>query len=434
MVSIGLAAMFLAAGAWTLSELAASRKPPERSTGALRRPAVRVARVSFGPFVEPLTGYGKAAALRRAQVAAEVAGVVAWVSADLEAGAAVLQGAELVQIDARDLENAAARARAEVEGGRARLARTLIESAGTEKRLAVARREHETSRQELERSELLAGDDTVSRQELDQQRRATLLLERQVLQLEAEAAGSSARRMSDEADVARAEAALAQAELDLERAVVRAPYAGRISARFAEPGARVAQGAVLFEIIDLSRIEVPVALPAARFGEVEAGSAALIRLSEGGEVAWRGQVARVSPDVDAVNRTFNAFLVVSGAEQPSALAPGAFVVATIDGRRFEGVAAIPRIAFVGEQVYVAEREAGKDAGEAIATPRQPHVLRLLPSVALVDAGLEEGDEVIVTNLERIAGGSLIRVAESAAGVEPAAVQAIESAEQAGSAR
>ncbi len=349
--------------------------------------------------------------------------------------AAVAAGAELVRIDPRDLENAVARARAEVEGARARLDRTLIESAGTEKRLAVVRREHETSRQELERSEQLAGDDTVSRQELDQQRRATLLLERQVLQLEAEAAGSSARRMSDEADVARAAAARAQAELDLERAVVRAPYAGRISARLAEPGARVAPGTVLFEIIDLSRLEVPVALPAARFGEVEAGRAAKIRLSEDGEVVWRGEVARVSPQVDAANRTFHAYLVVAGTEQESALPPGAFVVATIEGRRFEGVAAIPRIAFVGEQVYVAERDAGGSAGEAVAAVKQPHVLRLLPSVALVDAGLEEGDEVIVTNLERIAGGSLVRVAEgAAAGAEPAAVHAIEAAESAGSAR
>lgn len=413
-LSTVLATLLLAAGGMAFMSLKALKRPPARSTAPAPRPAVQVAAVHFGPYQERLTGYGRARALRETRVAAEVTGVISWIAEELEPGAAVAAGAELVRLDPGDLDSAVARAEADRDQARARVQQTTVDRDGIQKRLAVAREELKTSRDELARSEALVGDDIVSQNEVDQLRRASRLLERTVLDLEAQELGAGPRIDRDRADLKRAEAVLEQARRDRERAVIRAPYAGRVAARAAQLGARVSPGVELFTILDPTRVEVPVALPASRFAEVKAGSRAELRLEEGGEVHWTGVVARVAPLVQDAQRTFDAFLVVESRDFESVISPGAFVVATVDGRLHEDVAAVPRVAFVGEQVFVAEPSLG-EAGEGEARARAPAVVRWLPDVALIRGGLEEGARVIVTNLERIADSSLIRIGGAADG-------------------
>ena len=203
-----------------------------------------------------------------------------------------------------------------------------------------------------------------------------------------------------------ARTAVEKAELDLQRTTVRAPFAGRVVERRISPGARVPAGGVLFTLVDLSRVEVPIALGASRYGEAKAGSAASIRFREAGETVWTGTVARISPTVDDRDRTFSAFLVIEGTPLSNPVPPGTFVLAEIEGRRFDDVMAIPRIAFVGKRVYLA---AGDATDEATVTSREPEILRMMPSIALVTGGLEIGERVIVTSLEQIAVGATVRV-------------------------
>ncbi|MFH0945808.1 MAG: efflux RND transporter periplasmic adaptor subunit [Planctomycetota bacterium] len=410
LISAILVVLFLAAGDWLFERLQSLKRPPQQAAFELRRPAVQTRTVFRGPYRERLTGYGKARALRQAQVASEVAGLVAWVSPGLEAGGDIEAGAELVRIDPRDLQNAVTRASADERRAEAMLSQAEVEQAGIISGLEIARSELATSREELARAEELLGEGITSPAERDQQHRATRLLERQVLQLESSSNAAVPKVESARADLERAQVVLRQAELDLKRTVIRAPYAGRIESRSAEPGARVAPGTLLFEIIDLSRIEVPVSLPASRIADVQPGSKVEIRLEEGGSVAWSGTVSRVSPAVDDQNRTFQVFVVVAGSNLESTVPPGTFVVATVDGRLHQEVFQVPRIAFLNDTVYVAVPELG-EAGHAVAQRRTPVVSRWLPGVALVTDGLDEGDRVVITNLERIADASQILIEE-----------------------
>ena len=409
-VSAILVVLFLMLGAGMFRTLQSLKKPPQQAAFELRRPAVQSRTVFRAPYRERLTGYGKARALRQALVASEAAGLVAWVSPRLEAGADVAAGEELVRIDARDLQNAVTRASADKKRAEAMLAQTEVEQAGTNRRLEVARSELTTSKDELARVEELLEEGISSLAERDLQRRATQLLERQLLQLESSSQAAVPMLASARAEVERAQVVLSQAELDLERTVIRAPYAGRIESRSAEPGARVAPGTLLFEIIDLSRIEVPISLPASRITDVQPGNKVEIRLEEGGAVAWTGTVSRISPAVNDQHRTFQVYVVVAGSNLESNVPPGTFVVATVDGRLHDDVFVVPRIAFLNDTVYVAVPEMG-EAGHAVARRKTPVVSRWLPGVALVTDGLDEGDRVVITNLERIADSSKILIEE-----------------------
>jgi RND family efflux transporter MFP subunit len=390
-------------------------------TGKARPHAVvRVREAKPGSYTETLSGYGQARALRATNVASEVPGIVTWISPRLEAGAVVegpgpggAEGEVLVRLDDRDLRRAREEAGARLAQADASLARAKAALASVRKRLVVARADLVTSGEELRRIETLLETKTVTASERDRQRLETAMRERAVIDLEGQEDLAVADIARAEADLESARARDGRAAQDLDRTVVRAPFAGRIEARHVELGSRVAPGTVLFDLVDPSRVEVAVALGGSRFGEVAVGARASLRVREDGPEIWSGRVARIGPTVDPVDRTFAVYIVVeTGDGTPAPVPSGAFVLARIEGALHEGVMAVPRVAFVGEHVYVAIEEQG-EGGEVdtVARMRTPAVRRWLTDVALVEGGIERGERIVVTNLEDLAHGSRIRVAK-----------------------
>jgi RND family efflux transporter MFP subunit len=418
-VSIVVVLLFLALGAALFIVALKLRKAPPTAPGTAPRTVVRVVTAHRAPFREVLEGYGRARALRQGAVAAEVGGVVRALSPDLEAGALVTRGDELVWIDARDYERALESALARQSQAESTVTRLQIDLENIAQRLVLTKEDFDTSKRELERVKGLTEEGVVTRSELDRQRISTSLTEKQLLTLQSQESTTRQELSRAVEEVKSAVAARTRAQLDLSRAVVTAPYSGRILERNAQLGATVGPGATLFTLVDLSRVEVPVALGASHFGEVAVGAPAAIRLREGEDVVWRGKVARVAPTVRAEDSTFLVYLEVEGAVTGNPVPPGAFIVAEIEGKLHPEVFAIPRAAFISERVYVARPKlpAGKGEGVAVIAERTPIIDRLLPETALVKDGLAEGDLVVVTNLEQIADGSTVQlVDESGEGV------------------
>ena len=417
LVSLILGGALLYGGFVCFQTLKALKTGPAKSAHPAPRVAVRVLRAQRGTFRDTLRGYGRARSLKNAEVAAEIAAVVVAVDPALEAGNDVRAGQLLVTLDEREHAQALESATAFVEQRKADLASNKATLQNLLQRLKVARRELEISKRRLESALQLERSSASARDEVDQQRMRTANQERIVLGLEEQVASrkSSIRRL--EAELKAAEAQRRRAALNVERCHVRAPFAGTIVERLIQVGARAAPGTPLFRIVDLSRVEVPIKLGAGFIDEVSRGSPACLKLSEDGEPVWTGRVARVSPIVDAGERTFEAFLEVERGEAGAFVLPGAFVMGEIRGRAYEGVIPIPREAFVGDRVFVVETDAGSPE-EAVVASRRPRVLRMLPETALVTDGLEDGDLVVVTNLEELSEGMRVIVAPAIA-VTPA---------------
>jgi RND family efflux transporter MFP subunit len=406
LISTVLVLLFLAVGVGAFVGLLSLRKDPERGNRAPPRTVVRVERIDRGEYVEHIRAYGRARALRAAEISAEVPGVIVWISPELQAGSAVDAKEELIRLDRRDGETAVAAAKARLEQAGAAKDGLDVTLASTRRRLELAKEDLIAAERELTRVRDLTDKEVLTRSDLDRQRITKSLTEKEVISLESQRDSLLKDLARAEAEVSAAESALTRAKNDLDRTTIRAPFAGRVEARRVSIGTRVAPGGVLFTLVDLSRVEVPVAIGASRYGEVVPGSPASIRLRDDGETLWEGEVRRISPVVDDQDRTFSAYLVVEGTPLENPVPPGTFVLADIQGRRFTDVMPVPRVAFVGPRVYVAE---GSGLEEVPVHAREPKVLRMLPSTALVVGGIEPGDRVVVTNLEQIADGSRVRV-------------------------
>ena len=131
-------------------------------------------------------------------------------------------------------------------------------------------------------------------------------------------------------------------------------------------------------------------------------------MAEDGPIVWRGEVARIAPQIDDQDRTFFAYLSIVGAEGGPPVPAGAFVVAEIAGETHEGVIVVPRSALVGGVLYVAVPE-DTASGDSIVERRLPAIRRLLTNEVLLDGGVEPGERIVVTNVEKVAHGSRVVV-------------------------
>lgn len=222
-------------------------EPAIALTGQLTVDDGYVIRESFAGRVEPA---------RQTLAAAERAGLIEEIL--VEEGSQVAQGQMLARLDAKPLQ---------IE--RTRLA---AERAGLDAEIELARRT-------AARRAKLAGEGWASGQIND----------------EAQFSLAALKARRDALD-----AAIALVELDIEKSVVTAPYAGRIAARLADEGAVVNAGTAIVQLQETSRPQARIGVPPDR--------AAALRVSQVLELEYLGQqlqgrVVAVSRDMDHATRT-----------------------------------------------------------------------------------------------------------------------------------
>jgi RND family efflux transporter MFP subunit len=321
--------------------------------------------------------HGTVSPRTESDLVAEVRGRVVSVSETLEAGAFFSEGDELLRLDGREHVIAVDRARATVK---------LRES---EARLAE---------REAERRRNLARRDAASASDLHQ------------FESRADVAAASL-------DEARAQ--LAQAQLDLDRTTLRAPFDGRVREREAGVGQFVNPGSVLARIYAIDYAEVRLPVRTSELGHLElpgAGrepSPVTLTADLGGRAAeWPAVLTRSEGSIDPRTRMM---YVVARVDDPQALTTegrealpaGLFVKARIQGREVESAYRLPVLALhEGSHVYVVD-----DAGQL--SRRDVQVLQRGRHEVVVSSGLSPGDRVIVSPLRLFTEGMRVRVTSDA---------------------
>ena len=241
-----------------------------------------------------------------------------------------------------------AQARANVGAAQGRLGARGSEIAQARARLADARATFDRARVELARREALISSGAVSGDELtaartayQSARAATALAEAGVASAEATqtAAGGEVQAaaalvrgttVATAPDVVAARARLAQARLDLERTVIRAPIGGVVTNKQVQVGQRIAAGTPIMTIVPVDAAFVDANFKEDQLAAVRPGQPVVLHSDfYGGEVEFRGRVVGFAGGtgaafslIPAQNATGNWIKVVQRLPVRIALDPG----------------------------------------------------------------------------------------------------------------
>ncbi|MCC6533990.1 MAG: efflux RND transporter periplasmic adaptor subunit [Burkholderiales bacterium] len=300
-----------------------------------------------------------------ARVKAKVAGEILAMS--VREGEAVRRGQVLARIDQTEVEARVAARTAELEAARAQL--------------VLAEKNRSTQKALLERN-------FISRNAFD-------------------ATDSSFEVAA--AKLRAAEAELAMARKSQGDALLVAPFDGVISARHARQGERVSVDAPVVSVVDLARLELEAAVPAAHIARVEIGQPVAFRVDGFGEREFSGRIERISPATVAGTRSINVYAVIDNRD--GALRGGLFAQGRLIWDQVDDAIVVPASAV--------REEAGSTvvyAIEAGTLRRKP--VKVMPADAegrvQIVAGLAGGASIVRSNLGALPDGARARITRPAA--------------------
>jgi len=229
-----------------------------------------------------------------------------------------------------------------------------------------------------------------------------------------------------------AQASLSQAELDLERTALRAPFNALVRSETLDLGQYLRSGSSVAVLAGTDRAEIVVPLPLQeldwlalpRRGAADGGATATVRLAGGGEnLAWSGRVVRTLGDVDPQGRMFRVVVAVddpyslaSRREDRPELAIGSFVEVRLQGKSLDNVAVLPASALRdGDTVWI--------MNDAHLKIRPVEVVRRTRDEVVIDGGLTAGEQVVLTALSGAAEGMKLRPAAAESPEKTAAAAA-----------
>lgn len=306
------------------------------------------------------------------QLIPEVSGRVLWMSPKLVAGGYFKEGDVLARVDQLDYRNTKDRAKAS---------------------LVRAEAEQQHARYEYQRLKSLEERQLTSRSQMENSLRALRV---------AEAALQDARVSYE------------QAQQNLERTEIRAPFTGLVRSENVDIGQFISRGAPIATIYasDLVEVRLPIAdrqlaflnLPVTLRGELPSHLQPKVTLSTeyaGQKLSWRGNIVRTEAEIDISSRMVQLVARVPNTPEQTPLSVGLFVEAEIEGLSAEDIVVLPRSALRNDdQVLVV------DADDKLRF-RAIEPLRLYQDNVLVKSGLEAGERVCLSPLQTAIDGMTV---------------------------
>jgi RND family efflux transporter MFP subunit len=255
---------------------------------------------------------------------------------------------------------------------------------------------------EMGRQDVARKDFELIGQEMSEENRALVLREPQL--------------ESEKANVAAAEAAVNQAQLDLERTTIRAPFDAHIISRNTNVGAQLAPGAEIGRVVGMDEYWVVANVPMGKvnwltFSDNVAGTGSAVKIYSNNWSAGQyreGKLFRLVGALDAQTRLARVLISVpdplvrkASMDTVPPLMIGAFVESHIQAREIQDVVRLSRDYLrQGGTVWVME--------EGKLRIRNVEVTFQDADYAYISKGLSDNDQVVTTDLSTVVEGSDLR--------------------------
>ena len=208
-----------------------------------------------------------------------------------------------------------------------------------------------------------------------------------------------------EAEVEQASASLQSARLAQDSATIRAPWSGIVVSRSLDPGAYVTTsgGTPILSIADLENVAVLVNVTEADMGVLRRGAKAEIGVDAFPNRMFHGTVARIAGGVDPDSRTVQVEVELNNSDH--ALRPGMYARARLAGAaRRAFVVPLSALVIVGGQQFVWVVADGKVSQRAVT------IGTTTASVVEITSGVKPGETIVFRGTEQVREGGAVRTA------------------------
>jgi multidrug efflux pump subunit AcrA (membrane-fusion protein) len=357
---------------------------------------------------------GDIAAQRRSALGFEQSGTV--VALLVNEGDRVEAGQPLARLDTRSLETQ----RQQLVAQRDQAVATLTELQNGPRQQAIAaaqaavgdlEQQLALSTAQRDRRTDLYQRGAISREELDQQTFGTGALISRLAQAQSQLdellAGTRPEQIAAQmARVGQLEAAIQSVDVDLSKAVITAPFGGRISDRMVDEGVVVGGGQPVLQLTEGGATEARIGLPAEVADRLALGSAQTVEV---GGRPFAATVTALLPELEATSRTVTAVLTLNTLED---LTLGQTTRLVLTDTQPTAGFWLPSTALVqGEQglwsVYVAQ--VGENSTSAEVARQPVELVHTEGEQVLVQGLVAAGDRVITSGTHRVVPGQAVSI-------------------------
>lgn len=205
------------------------------------------------------------------------------------------------------------------------------------------------------------------------------------------------------ADVAAAEASVANAREELAGTIMRAPISGLVANRNVKRGQMLAAGTPVLLVEDLAEVFVLVKVGQKDLDYIKTGLDCSVMVDTYPDRKFAGQVLAINPAAEAGSRVFECKVKVKNPDD--LLKPGMFARVSIKISEAQAVLAVPLEALSSKQgmyyVFIPEGEVVKEKKVDIGT--------LMGTMVEIKSGLSGGQLIVTSNVNKLKDGDRIQI-------------------------
>ena len=284
----------------------------------------RLAKVERGPLAAVVVASGTLNAVTTVQVGSQISGQVKEIYADFNTP--VKKDQVIARIDPATFELRVNQARADLDAAEGAVAVARSGVAAQQAELGRVKVTLVDAQRDVERKKQLVDKKFISAAELDKAQVVLDTTREQLKAVEAQIKVSEAQVASARAAVKQRESLLRQAQVDLERTIIRAPVDGTVILRNVDAGQTVAaslQAPVLFTIArDLRDMQVEAAIDEADVGRLRVGMPTSFAVDAFPRRNFTGEIRQIRKSPQNVQNVVSYTVVISAANPDLALLPG----------------------------------------------------------------------------------------------------------------
>ncbi len=367
--------------------------------------AVDVVTVKMSDKSARVNLFGKVESSSLVTVSSPVSGVIGDLG--VQEGSGFIKGQKIISLSDLDLKPPLRFAKAEVVDIVAQQNLAELSHKANKKRLKFEAEVLEIRKKSLARNQKLLTKNLVSPSDLEKIKESLVRQEMQVIVARLLVDEYQPKKMQLEARLSKAQVDLQQAEVNLARGRVMAPFDGRVAKVFVSEGDKVQSGTNLLSFYALDGLELRAKIPFENIAMVNesliSGQTMFAEWVVNGEV-YNLPLVRLSGEADASG--MDAFFSL-----PQGLKitrPGNLLQVSLVGKLHENVFSVPASALFGlENIYIVDNgklhlKKVKNLGKTLVNGRLEVLLK---------GNLKSGNKVLITPLPNAMSGLKVLVSE-----------------------